>query len=337
MQGKIENICIRGMISAVPRNEVCNKEYVDKIQDHRIQRQIKLTGIDKRRVTVGKQKASDLAAVAADELLERLHWDRNSIDILIFVTQSPDLSRPSSAFLIQERLGLGKQCLAYDINFGCAGYVTGLTTICSILQNTRGRGLLLVGESNAVEGDGADRNALLEGDAAAATALEFSQGVSQIDFVHYGDGSRANLLYKPFNKPGYMDGNAVLLFGLSDVADSIKKFMTDRDIDSEEIDYYIFHQAQKMIVDGIVQETGIPENKVLMSCQNFGNTSSASIPLTLCSSLKKGQKKGKIKVLMCGYGIGLAWGIVLAEMEGDSIFPLIETDYAYDDREKFGI
>lgn len=337
MQGKIENICIRGMVSAVPCNEVCNKEYVQKIQNHRIQRQIKLTGIDKRRVTVGKQKASDLAAIAADELLKRLQWERDSVDVLIFVTQSPDLSRPSSAFLIQDRLGLGKQCMAYDINFGCAGYVTGLTTICSILQNTRGRGLLLVGESNAVEGDAADRNALLEGDAAAATALEFSPGASQIDFAHYGDGSRASLLYKPFNKPGYMDGNAVLLFGLSDVADSIKKFMEEREIGGEEVDYCVFHQAQKMIVDGIVQEAGIPENKVLMSCQNFGNTSSASIPLTLCTSLKEKHTKGKIRVLMCGYGIGLAWGIVLAEMERDSIFPLIETDYVYDDREKFGI
>lgn len=337
MQGSIKNISIRGIVSAVPNNEVCNKDYVEKIQNHRIQKQIRLTGIDKRRVTVGKQKASDLATVAANDLLERLQWEKDSIDVMIFVTQSPDLSRPSSAFLIQERLGLGKECMVYDINFGCAGYVTGLTTICSILQNTKGRGLLLVGESNATAGDEVDRNALLEGDAAAATALEYSPGAPKIDFVHYSDGVRAELLYKPFNRPGYMDGNAVLLFGLSDVADAVKCFMEERNIDDQEIDYYIFHQAQKMIVDGIVQEAGIQGDKVLMSCQNFGNTSSASIPLTLCTELAEKQTKGKKKLLMCGYGIGLAWGIVLAEMEGECIFPLIETDYEYDDRNKFGI
>ena len=337
MQGQIENIKIQGIVSAVPCNEANNAEYVAKLESRRLKKQIRLTGIDKRRVTIGKQKASDLASVAAEDLLQRLRWDKDTIDVLIFVTQSADLSRPSSAFLIQERLGLSKDCMVYDINFGCAGYIAGLISICSILQMMKGRGLLLVGESNAKVGDEIDRNALLEGDAAAATALEYVPGVEPMKFVHYSDGSRAHLLYKQFDGPGYMDGNAVLLFGISDVAESVKEFMNELGDEAEDVDYFVFHQAQKMIVDGIVQQIGIPEDKVLISCDNFGNTSSASIPLTLCTELDGNDDAGKKNVLMCGYGIGLSWGIVHANIEEACIFPLIETDFVYLDREKFGL
>ena len=336
MEGQIENICIRGISSVVPENEVDNLDYVNKIKERRIKKQISLTGIDRRRVSIGNQKASDMAALAAEDLLTRLKWDRNSIDIVIFVTQSPDLSRPASAFLIQERLKLGTDCLVYDINMGCSGYVAGLTTVSSILCQTRGRGLLLVGESNAKCGENVDRNALLEGDAASATALEYKSGCSPMIFSHYSDGARANLLYKPFENAGYMDGNAVLLFGLSDVADGIKKFMKDHRLSNEDVDFFVFHQAQKMIVDGIVQEIQVPEEKVIMSCQNFGNTSSASIPLTLCTELS-GSGSSRKRIFMCGFGIGLSWGIMYLEMDIENLFPLIETDFAYNDKMKFGI
>ena len=210
MRGEFEHICIEGITSVVPDNEVCNDDYVAKIQNRRVKKQILLTGIEKRRVTMGGQKSSDLATVAADRLLEHLKWKRDDIDVMIFVTQSPDLSRPSSAFLIQERLGIGRNCMVYDINQGCAGYIVGLTTICSILQVTKGKGLLLVGESNAVAGEEIDRNALLEGDAAAATALQYKETVSSMKFVNYSDGSRADYLYKTLNNFAFMDGNAVL-------------------------------------------------------------------------------------------------------------------------------
>ncbi|MCM1232268.1 MAG: ketoacyl-ACP synthase III [Ruminococcus flavefaciens] len=337
MQGEIEHISICGILTAVPENEVSNRDYISKIQNRRIKKQILLTGIDKRRVTVGGQRASDLAAVAADQLLDRLEWNRDDIDVIIFVTQSPDLSRPSSAFLIQDRLGISKECMVYDINQGCAGYIVGLTTICSILQVTKGKGLLLVGESNAIAGEGLDRGALLEGDAAAATALQYDEDAASIKFANYSDGSRADYLYKPFENYGFMDGNAVLLFGLSDVADAVKKFMSDHNVQDENLDYYVFHQAQKMIVDGIVQEVGVTADKVLMSCQSYGNTSSASVPLTVC--LEKGQRNlsGKKKVLLCGYGIGLTWGIILLDLDMDVVFPIVESSYIYQDRKKFGL
>ncbi len=336
MRGELEHICIEGIVTTVPENEVCNDDYVNKIQNRRVKKQILLTGIDNRRVSVGEQKASDLATVAADRLLDHLKWDRSKIDVLIFVTQSPDLVRPSTAFLIQDRLGLSRDCMVYDINQGCAGYIVGLTTICSILQVTKGRGLLLVGESNAVAGDEIDRNALLEGDAAAATALQYKENADPIKFVNYCDGSRADYLYKTLNNFAFMDGNAVLLFGLSDVADSVKQFMGDNNISVADIDYYVFHQAQKMIVDGIAQAVGIPEDKLFNSCKEYGNTSSASVPLTMCLQKEERNLSGKKRVLLCGYGIGLTWGMILLDIDMDVVFPIVESSYVYEDRKKFG-
>ena len=335
MQGEIEHISIEGIISAVPENEVCNDDYVAKIENRRVKKQILLTGIDRRRVTIGEQKASDLAVVAADRLLNHLKWERSEIDVIIFVTQSPDLVRPSTAFLIQDRLGISKDCMVYDINQGCAGYIVGLTTICSILQVTRGKGLLLVGESNAIDGEEVDRNALLEGDAAAATALQYQEDTTPMKFINHCDGSRANYLYKTLNNFAYMDGNAVLLFGLSDVADSVKKFISDNGMDVADIDYYVFHQAQKMIVDGIAQEVGIPEDRCLNSCQLFGNTSSASVPLTICLGKEKRKLTGRKKLLLCGYGIGLTWGIIMLDMDMDVVFPIMESNSTFEDRKKF--
>ena len=337
MESSIKNIEIIGIEAAVPCNEVDNALYISQIANRRIKKQIELTGVKKRRVTVGEQKASDLAAEAAKKLMQQLEWDGDMVDVLIFVTQSADLERPATAFLIQNRLKLSKKCMVYDINFGCDGTIVGLITIGNILQNIKGKGLLLVGESNAIAGKDINRNALLEGEAAAAIALQYSEEQKEIKYAQFSDGSRANLLYKPFGKPGVMDGNAVLLFGISDVAESVKTFVQEKLTSVDDVDDFVFHQAQKLIVDGIVQEAGIPAEKVLYSCENYGNTSSASVPLTLCSELGESQDDEKIKVLLCGYGIGLSWGILYTEIEKKCILPVIETDYVYNDRDQFNI
>ncbi|MBQ9610440.1 MAG: ketoacyl-ACP synthase III [Lachnospiraceae bacterium] len=334
MTGYVEGIKIKGIRAAVPTNIVNNKELLESATDRRLHKQIKLTGIFERRVTVGNQKASDLASIAAEQLLTDLCWDRDSIDVLVFVTQSGDLSRPASAMLIHNRLKLGQNCLAFDMNMGCAGFIGGLETVSGMLSVTKGKGLLLVGESNAVLGDDSDHNSFLDGDAAAAIALEYVDGASPIDFAHYSDGSRACLLYKPFDRPSYMDGNAIMFFGLSEVANTCKDYMQCQNITDSDIDYYVFHQAQKMIIDGIVDDLQIPKEKVLISCDRYGNTSSASIPLTIVSELC-GIGSGKKRIFACGFGIGLSWGISVFDINIGELKPVIESDYCYKDRECF--
>lgn len=334
MKGKYNDIEIKGIVSVVPENTVCNLDYIKKIANRRIKKQVILTGIENRHVCVNGQTAADLASIAANKLLDYLQWERNRIDVLIFVTQSPELSRPSTAFLIQKRLNIGENCLVYDINLGCSGYIGGLTTIAGILSATKGRGLLLVGESHAMEGGGQSTSSLLVGDAASATALEYGGNTSML-FQHYSDGRRANYIYKPFNKAGFMDGNAVLLFGLNEVVESVRQFQDENHLATEEVDYFVFHQAQRMIVDGIAQGAGLPQEKVLISSDDYGNTSSASVPLTICLHTNHAIQEGRKKFLMCGFGIGLSWGIVYTEIETGVILPLVTSDFVYDDSDIF--
>ncbi len=332
MRGTFDSIRICGISAAVPTNSFDNLSYAEASGVKRLKRQVSLTGIEERRICAVGQKASDLGTVAAEKLLKSIGWDPKSISVLIFVTQSGDLARPGSAFLIQNRLGLSNDCLVYDINMGCAGYVGGLITICGLLESCKGRGLLITGENNGRAGESLSYNELLEGDAASATALEYCEKTADISYMHRSDGGRANLLYKPFDKPGYMDGNAILLFGLNEVVELIKEF---GNLHPEEmIDYYVFHQAQKMIIDGLIDGLNLDKDRVLYSCQKFGNTSSASIPLTIVYNLAK-ENVENIRLLICGYGIGLSWGVASLEVNCSNIISLIESDYIYGDREKF--
>ncbi len=334
MQGSIKGVDIKGIVSAVPKNRVDNLKILEGSTNKRAIKQMKLTGIRERRITLGDQSASDLASVAGEDLMKRLRWKPEEIRVIVYVTQSEDLQRPSSAFLIQKRLGIGNNCMVFDINQGCAGYVIGLSVVGSILSGCGGKGLLFVGESAAAVGGEDNHSALMEGDAAAATALEYTGSEKTLLYECYGDGRRANMIFGRNDGKSFMDGNGVLLFGLGDVARSVKSFLGQDEIGN--VDYYVFHQAQKMIVDGVVQESGVPADKVLMCCEEFGNTSSASIPLTICTRLKETESK-ELRVFMCGFGIGLTWASIIADINRDVVYPLIETDFVYDDMGVFEI
>ena len=338
MKGVIPNIKISGIVSTVPVNVFDNEKYANEKKDRRMKKQVKLTDIEKSRVSIDGQDAGDLATVAAQQLLEKIRWKKEEIDIMIFVTQSSYLQRPSTAFVIQDRLGLKKECMVFDINQGCAGYIVGLITIASLLSQTKGKALLLVGESTAIADDKVSGNDLLAGDAASATAIEYSDEYNNaITYMNYCDGSRANLLYMNHQGYTYMDGNEIFLFGLSEVATLVQDFMKENSIGSEQIDYYVFHQAQKMIVDGIAHESKLEIEKVLYSSDQYGNVSSASIPLTLCKAKVDRNLSSSKNVLLCGYGIGLTWGALYTKINCDVIYPIVETEYIYDDRDKFNI
>lgn len=136
MYGKYENIKIRGIASAVPTRVIDNEKCAEKLGSRRAKKQVMLTGIRNRHCVKQGQAASDLSCVSAEKLLQKLQWDRNEIRVIVNVTQSPDVHTPSTAMIIQKRLGIGEDCLAFDVNLGCTGYVSGLQIIAAILQNT---------------------------------------------------------------------------------------------------------------------------------------------------------------------------------------------------------
>ena len=331
--GCIKNIKIAGIASAVPENTIDNIAFVEQMGRKRNMRQIKLTGIKKRHVCVKGQSASDFATYAADKLLNHLHWSREEIKILIFVTQQPDMSRPSTAMLIQKRLGLDTNCTCFDVNMGCSGFTVGLQIIASMLSVVGGKGLLLVGDGRYVDGDMHSTSDLLFGDGGAATAIEVENGYNMV-FNQKTDGYRVDTIMCRRNGEAQMDGNAVLMFSLNEVSDNIKNFRNQFCLNEDQIDYYVFHQGQKIILQGIANECNILWEKVLNSYENYGNTSSASIPISICDNLQILKEKKQVNLLLSGFGIGLSWGCVYLNIDTENILPIFEFGDYYKDKDE---
>lgn len=331
MYGKYNNIKICGIAAAAPSNVIDNIEYTEQIGNRRAKKQVMLTGI-RHRHSMGKgQSAADLSCVCAEKILKKLNWDRKDIRVIVNVTQSPDLHTPSTAMIIQKRLGIGLDCIAFDVNLGCTGYVSGLQIVAALLQNTGGKGLLLAGDGRYLETTGENTtDSLLFGDGASATAIELEDNYPML-YAQKTDGARHELISVDLNGKLTMDGNAVLLFSLNEVAQSIRECMKYYELSDGDIDYYIFHQAQKLILDGLARECGISGDKVLTSYEEYGNTSTATLPFTICNNYEMIQKKDKVKLYLCGYGVGLAWSSVIIDLNTDCIFPVEISDYVYGD------
>lgn len=331
MYGRYDNIKIRGIASAVPSRVIDNVKCAENLGDRRAKKQVMLTGIRNRHCVDKGQSASDLSCVSAEKLLQKLGWDKNEIRVIINVTQSADLHTPSTAMVIQKRLGIGQDCLAFDVNLGCTGYVSGLQIISALLQNTGGKGLLLVGDGRYSDmPDVPTTDSLLFGDGASATAIELESGNPML-YAQKTDGTRHALLSASLDGTITMDGNAILLFSLNEVCQSIKDFRMHFDIAEESIDYYILHQAQKLILDGMARECDIDTSKVLTSYEEYGNTSTATLPITICHNIETIQTKKHVKLYLCGFGVGLAWSSVVLELDTDCILPIETTDYRYGD------
>lgn len=332
-EGKLENVRIRALASAVPLRVVDNREFTAMMGNRRNKRQIMLTGIERRHICGPGQAASDFATVAAEEVLKKTGWKPEEIKLLIFVTQQPDLSRPSTAMLIQKRLGIPNGCSCFDVNMGCSGFTVGLQIIGSMMTVLGGKALLLVGDGRYAGDDSQiSRDDLLFGDGGAAAAIEVESGWP-MTFDQYTDGRRFETIMCRRNGVGQMDGNAVLLFALNEVSQGVREFREKNGLLEEDIDYYVYHQAQQIILQGIASETHSDWNKFLNSYREYGNTSSASVPVSICANLDRLQDKHVHNFLMCGFGIGLSWGSVYMPIETDAILPVIETDYHYPDKD----
>lgn len=332
-EGKLDNIHISALASAVSQEVADNYKYAEALGGKRGRRQIMLTGIEHRHVCAPGQAASDLAAVAAEAVLKKTGWSREEIKLLIFVTQTPDLVIPSTAMLIQKRLNIPNTCSCFDINLGCSGFTVGLQVIGSMLSVTGGKALLLVGDGRYLgKNPVITANRLLFGHGSSAAAIEIAPGWPML-FDQYTDGRRFEVIVRRHTGSTEMDGNAVLLFAMNEVSQAVREFRERHNLTEEDIDYYVYHQAQQMVLQSIADETHTPWEKFLNSYQEYGNTSSASIPISLCANLDKLQDKPVHNFLLHGFGIGLSWGSVYMPIETDAILPMIESNYVYPDKD----
>jgi 3-oxoacyl-[acyl-carrier-protein] synthase-3 len=331
-------VSVKGISACVPLNKVSN--YDCELLDEKERKLfVKSTGIEYRRVADSDVTAADLCEKAANQLLVDLKWERSEINVLVFVTQTPDYITPSTAIVLQEKLQLSNNCLAFDINLGCSGYVYGLSVVASLLQNIpNGKGLLLVGDISTACISPNDKSTVpLFSDAGSATALIQDTKSKGFNFNLQSDGKGFETIIIP--EGGYrnpfkvsslkikniekgierngthliLNGIDVFNFSVNEVPENIQQLLTN--YNSVTPDYFVLHQANKIINEGIADSLNIDLSKFPSSLKYYGNTSSASLPITLVTELLPQLKSKKLNLLLSGFGVGLSWGSVLLETE----------------------
>ena len=352
---EFRNVRIAGIAAGVPRFVASNLHPLEDdgvSKDYTPEAFVETTGVLERRVS-DRLTTSDLCFEAAEQLLSDLGWDKSEIEALIFVSQTADYILPATACILQDRLGLSKECYAEDIALGCSGWVYGLSAVASLLTSgSIKKALLLAGDAKKRAKGSRDP---LFGHAGTVTALEFAEGDAGFRF-HFGTdgsgydaiiipdgGSRNQFTQESFNLDNVegkemhrlqtrMKGMDVFSFGISTAPKSVKKLSEKFGFDYLDYDYYVFHQANMKMNNLIAKKLKLAPEKVPSCMYSFGNTSSASIPLTIVTQLK-GRCENGAKFICCGFGVGLSWGTVAFTSNHMLISDLVEVDELKDNQE----
>jgi len=350
---KIDHVSMRGLSASVPKDEQSN--FNRNLHDcplEKRERLIKTVGVENVRVSPDKMAFSDYAIAASKSLLTALNWDPKDIDILLVSTTSSDFPIPSTSMSIQNHLGLRSDCMAYDLLLTCTGFSYGLPTISTMLSSgIFQKGLLITGDLATKSLSPYDTPAQsLFGDAVTVTALEYDKNACSQYHHFYTDGSGYDSImvpqggsrFKPLNENipklikdnedgimryGYnlkLKGHNIFNFAKNVAASEINHILKETSNGFENIDYFVLHQANKMINDTIRLKLRQKESKFPGSLKNFGNTSQASIPLTIITQLADDLKKNKRKLLTCAFGGGLSCGTGIIEVEKLIIPELVE-------------
>jgi 3-oxoacyl-[acyl-carrier-protein] synthase III len=346
---KYNNVGILGMAACVPKNISRNEDLTDLIPPEEIQKVINNIGIKEKRFVDNGVTPADLCFRAAEQLLNDMEIDRNTIDMVIFMSQLPDHKIPATAPSLQHRLGLPKTTACFDVNLACSGYIYSLSTAFAYAsQEGINRVLLLDGETFSRIINPKDKvNMPLYGDAGTATLIEKGD-FSRSFFTLYTDGSGQDAIKIeaggarcPANAENvavtereegnmrsgqevYMDGLEVFNFTMRVVPSSVKEALALTEKTFDNFDHIVFHQANRFMIEFFVKKLKIPAEKVPYSLDRFGNTSSATIPLTIVSELSNALTQQNKHILMSGFGAGLSWATAIIEFKNAHICPLIE-------------
>lgn len=343
-------IKITGIMSAVPRQKVLVDTFKEKFGEDYVEKYKQSTGVYEYRKSKKGQTASDLGFVAAEKLLNEKQIDRTQIGALVFASLSPDYKRPSTACVLHKRLQLEKNCAAFDLGLGCSAFVYGIQVMCSMMSNSDIRkGLLIVGETMSKLSGQEDRSSvMLFGDGGSAILFEKTTDDEKINVMLNTDGKgyqsiivpgcgfrnpdpdREPLLWDDGNKRTlcnvYMNGIDVFSFAVTEVVDSIFSFMEKTKTTTADYDAFLMHQANKAIHKQIAKRLKIPMENMPLSLDRYGNTSAAAIPLTLSDCYGKKEENEIINVLMCGFGVGLSWGVAKLKIDLADVYEVLETD-----------
>jgi len=336
---KFNGVQIRGVAAAVPEQLRTLEDDMTSFGREEVLKISASTGVVQRHYS-HTLCTSDLCFAAAERLFEQGAFDKSEIDAVIFVSQTPDYDLPATACILQDRLGLSQECVAYDINLGCSGYVYGLWTLYGLIAGGAiKKALLLVGDMSYFGCSPEDRSvALLFGDAGTATIIEGTSEDTPSFFVLGTDGGgKDHLLVKAGRcryplKPGhdpkllervlceggnmrspaelYMNGAEIFTFTLKSVPPLMKKVLAGAQKEIDDIDYFVFHQANKFMLEHLRKRVKIPPEKFMLALENYGNTSSASIPLAMVTHMRDRLTTGKSDLVLAGFGVGFSWSAV---------------------------
>lgn len=347
-----DGIGIQGIAGAVPRQVINNYEYTEYFDSDAVKEIVDKTGIKERRFAPANICSSDLCYAAAEKLIVDLGIDRSEIDLLVFVSQTPDYRMPATSILLQERLKLSKQTAAFDISLGCSAFVYGLSVVYSMMQTGAFRkALILDGETRSRIYSPKDRKtAFLFGDGAIAAIIERNPKYGGSWFSLNSDGSKESLIKinaGGYRNPtttdtleervvdehgnirseehGYMNGAEVFNFVLMEIPKDIKKLLAFAGSELSQCDLFLFHQANSYMNTYLKNKLKLNDEKVPTSIEKFGNTSSVSIPLTIVSELK-GKLREPKKALMSGFGVGMSWATALINFNDCHVSDLVEVD-----------
>jgi 3-oxoacyl-[acyl-carrier-protein] synthase-3 len=321
-------------------NDGVSKDHADWTPDKIYEK----TGIRERHIASPDECASDLAVLACEKLIATGVCKPNDIDFILLCTQSPDYFLPTTACLIQDRLGIPSTAGALDFNLGCSGYIYGLGLAKGLIETDQARTVLLVTAETYSkfinEGDVATRS--LFGDAAAATLVVRTEATSSSEFIGpfvYGtDGSGAKNLIVPVggmrrrtaagqllsdrfgnirtDQDLYMDGAEIFTFALRVVPKAVQQLLAKAQCSIADVDLFVFHQANKFMLDHLRRKINIPEDKFVIALSGFGNTVSATIPIALNEAAKDGRLRRNDKVMLVGFGVGYSWGATFLRWGG---------------------
>lgn len=351
-----QGIRIAAMATAMPTHEVRPDDFKEQFGDEEVEKFKKMTGVISSRKASYHQTTGDLGYIAAEKLISEKNINKEEIGALVVSTHSPDYPRPATAFIVQKRLGLSRECACFDISLGCSAVVYGIQVVASMMMSSNIRKALLIsGDTGSKSINPRDKSrVMLGGDVGVCLLLERTDSPEdKVESLVRSDGNGYRYLIVPaggcrnMNPPheevmcedgierslydAFMRGTSVFTFTVFDVPRLVKDFLAQTNTALDDYDCFAFHQANLYILKQIAKKAKIPEEKMPITLPKFGNTSGASPVVSMCDRYGDDVENKEINVMLCGFGIGLSWGVTSFKINTADILPIIYDDTVFEE------